>query len=79
MLYPENVKIRSQDLEKTYQDAGQFYWGTVDAFINESTIFSEISSPYILPSYLVQDIDTHEDWIQAEIMYDVLKIKDYLK
>ena len=79
MLYPENAKIRSQDLEKTYQDAGQFYWGSVDAFINESMIFSEISSPYILPSYLVQDIDTHEDWIQAEIMYDVLKIKDYLK
>lgn len=79
MVYPENAKIRSQDLEETYQDAGQFYWGSVDAFLNESMIFSEISSPYILPSYLVQDIDTHEDWIQAEIMYDVLKIKDYLK
>ena len=38
MLYPENVNVRSQDLEKTYQDAGQFYWGKVDAFINESIL-----------------------------------------
>ena len=32
-------------------------------------MFSEHSIPIILPRYLVQDIDTPEDWLRAELMY----------
>jgi pseudaminic acid cytidylyltransferase len=32
-------------------------------------MFSESSLPVILPRYLVQDIDTLEDWTRAELMY----------
>ncbi len=73
MLYPENFDVRSQDLEVAYHDAGQFYWGKSMAFKEELAIFSEISSPYILPRFLVQDIDTLEDWIMAEAMFKVLQ------
>tara|TARA_B100000795_G_scaffold270018_1_gene261914 strand:- start:8533 stop:9234 length:702 start_codon:yes stop_codon:yes gene_type:complete len=73
MFYPEYFDKRSQDLEEAYHDAGQFYWGKAQAFKDELPLFSELAAPYILPRYLVQDIDTMEDWIRAEAMYKVLQ------
>ncbi len=68
-FYPENILVRSQDLEESYHDAGQFYWGKAEAFIDDVVTFSSESIPVILPRYLVQDIDTGEDWKRAELMY----------
>jgi pseudaminic acid cytidylyltransferase len=73
MFYPEHFETRSQDLEESYHDAGQFYWGKAEAFKQQKTLFSKISTPYILPRQLVQDIDTPEDWKRAELMYQALK------
>ena len=73
MFFPENLNVRSQDLVSSYHDAGQFYWGRAEAFIDLKPLFSLNSVPFILPSYLVQDIDTPEDWEKAEITYKVLK------
>lgn len=72
-FYPEFVPVRSQDLEEAYHDAGQFYWGRAEAFMNDVVTFSPASLPVILPRYLVQDIDTEEDWRQAELMYAALQ------
>ena len=72
MFWPENFLKRSQDLEEAYQDAGQFYWEKINHDSKEIT-FGKDSIPIILPRYLVQDIDTHEDWIRAEFMYQALK------
>jgi N-acylneuraminate cytidylyltransferase len=74
MFYPENFNARSQDLEEAYHDAGQFYWGKAQAFKDELVVFSEVSSPYVLPRYLVQDIDTMEDWIRAELMHKAIQM-----
>jgi len=74
MFYPEHFNIRSQDLEEAFHDAGQFYWGKAQAFKDELALFSEVSSPYVLPRHLVQDIDTIEDWIRAELMHQVIQI-----
>lgn len=73
MFYPENFEIRSQDLEESYHDAGQFYWGKAESFRQKKPLFSKSSTPYILPRHLVQDVDTPEDWKRAELMYQVLK------
>jgi len=73
MFYPEHFNTRSQDLEEACHDAGQFYWGKAQAFKAELPLFSEVATPYVLPRYLVQDIDTMEDWIRAEAMYRVLQ------
>ncbi len=72
MFHPEHFNTRSQDLEEAYHDAGQFYWGTPRAWCEGKMVFSKNSSVVILPRYLVQDIDTLEDWKRAEIMYKAL-------
>jgi pseudaminic acid cytidylyltransferase len=71
-LHPEHRMTRSQDLEPAYHDAGQFYWGTAEAFLDDVPLFSSRSIGVILPRLLVQDIDTPEDWEQAEAMFRVV-------
>lgn len=68
-FFPEYRDARSQDLEEGYHDAGQFYWGQPDAFLNDVPIFSQASVPVVIPRHLVQDIDTPEDWLRAEFMF----------
>ena len=72
MLYPEHLNTRSQDLEKTYHDAGQFYWGKASAFLSGKAIFAAHSKAVLLPRKRVQDIDTPEDWELAESLFKVL-------
>ena len=69
MLMPEFEQTRSQDLPKTYHDAGQFYWGKTRAFANKTPIFTGDSSIVVLPQTRVQDIDTLENWMFAESLY----------
>ena len=70
MFYPEHYNSRSQDLEDAYHDAGQFYWGITDAWLEERTIISENASPTLIPRNRVQDIDTPEDWDIAKRMFE---------
>lgn len=69
MFNAEHFNTRSQDLEESYHDAGQFYWGLASAWLQEKMIFSPESSAVLLPRHRVQDIDTPEDWIRAEWLY----------
>ena len=71
MFTPEYFMSRSQDLEEAFQDAGQFYWENLNKKATDIP-FGKDSIPIILPRYLVQDIDTLEDWKRAEIMYKVI-------
>lgn len=72
---PEHRNTRSQDLERTFHDAGQFYWGKTQAFLDNLDSVSENSTAYVLPSFAVQDIDTEQDWIRAELMRKSLDYK----
>lgn len=73
MFNSEYFGARSQDLEEAWHDAGQFYWGTAEAWRTESMIFGERSVPVKLPRYRVQDIDTTEDWVRAEWLFRALQ------
>lgn len=73
MFSPEYEQVRSQDLVEAYHDAGQFYWGTVQAFTERKPIFASHSKVILLPRIKVQDIDTPEDWSFAEALYALLK------
>jgi N-acylneuraminate cytidylyltransferase len=69
MFQPEHFNIRSQDLEEAWHDAGQFYWGKAKAWLAGLPLFSEGSTPIVLPRHRVQDIDTPQDWARAELMF----------
>ena len=69
MFNPAQFNRRSQDLEEAFHDAGQFYWGRASAWLAEKAIFSPDASPVLLPRHQVQDIDTMEDWLRAELMF----------
>ncbi len=74
MFWPEYRETRSQDLPEAYHDAGQFYWADAKKYLKEKQFYSKDSVSVVLPRYLVQDIDTPEDWETAEKMYLALKL-----
>ncbi len=78
MFWPEHELTRSNDLPAAYHDAGQFYWLEVATFLQENKIYGRSALPVILPRYLVQDIDTPEDWETAEHMYQALQLSGKL-
>ena len=78
MFQPEHSNTRSQDLEEAWHDAGQFYWGKPEAWQKALRIFDSWSTVVPLPRWRVQDIDTHEDWDRAELIFNSLLIKDKL-
>jgi len=68
MFDPDNYLKRSQDLPKAYHDAAQFYWAPPLSWVEEKPIFSPRSTPVVIPQWRVQDIDTQDDWINAELL-----------
>ncbi len=72
-FWPDNAFTRSQDLEPAYHDAAQFCWGRSAAFLADAEVFSPATTAVVLSRHRVQDIDTPEDWLRAEIAYEVLR------
>lgn len=72
MFFPEHFATRSQDLPLAFHDAGQFYWGTPDAWLSGKRIFDRRSKPIQIPRWRVQDIDTPDDWERAEMFAPVI-------
>lgn len=72
---PEHEQTRSQDLPEMHHDAGQFYWGTVNAWRSELQIFGPSSTVVSVERCRVQDIDTPEDWEYAEKMAQILNLE----
>lgn len=72
MFWPEHYLTRSQDLPEAYYDAGQFCWTNLSRKPKHEYPFSDDSIPIVIPRHYVQDIDTEEDWVMAEVLYKVL-------
>lgn len=70
--WPENMKVRSQDLEPYYHDCGQFYCLNVDSFKEQKAIWMRNVVPFVQDESTVQDIDTLEDWKIAEMKYRIM-------
>ena len=67
--YEEYMQSRSQDLEKQYHDAGQFYIYDADKYVKLSGKISGGIMPIIVSELEVQDIDNEDDWKIAELKY----------
>lgn len=79
MKYPEYAKSRSQDLQPTYHDAGQYYFTTVEAFEKCGSLWGPDTLPIVVPEMEVQDLDTPSDWEIAEIKYRLLSLPKHFE
>lgn len=78
MMDPSRMLTRSQDLEEAWHDAGQFYWGAAKSWMAGADFFGGETEGLPLPRYLVQDIDTEEDWMRAEHMMGALQASKHV-
>lgn len=58
------------------RDAGQWYWGTAEAFSNRRKLIGPRTVMVPIPQSRVCDINTHADWTLAENMYAAWVRKD---
>jgi pseudaminic acid cytidylyltransferase len=72
LFQPEHELSRTQDLEESYHDAGQFYWGRASAWKAQMKMHTA-GVGMVVPNWRVVDIDNEDDWKRAELMHQVLK------
>ena len=68
-FYPEYSLTRSQDLELTYHDAGQFYWMNTERCLSQKKIVTDNTGALVISEIEGQDIDNEIDWKLAELKY----------
>lgn len=71
LFAPEHELTRTQDLEKSYHDTGQFYWGKAIAWKTHMKMHTA-GVGMVVPNWRVVDIDNVEDWTRAELLYEVV-------
>ena len=59
---------RTQDLPPRFHDAGQFYMGRTESWLNGVSILSNAMG-FEMPSWRAVDIDSEEDWIRAQAIH----------
>lgn len=72
-FYPEFSLTRSQDLELSFHDAGQFYWMNTEKCLQLKKIVTNNSGSIIISEMEGQDIDNEIDWKLAELKYELLQ------
>ena len=65
MIDNKYYNINSQNLKKTYLDAGQFYFGKKSSWMKKKMIYSKNSSIIEIAENGYADIDTPADWKRA--------------
>lgn len=75
-LFPENVKKRTQDTTQAFYDAGQFYWGNNKRWLSSEPIHMNAVG-HIMNKWKAIDIDTPEDWSNAETLFRIVKEGSY--
>ena len=68
-----HLSTRTQDLERFFYNAGQFYWFNINCFLKEQTLMMPNAVPFILSQTQTQDIDTEEDFLLAKLKFQYLK------
>lgn len=72
MAQPEYILTHSQNLPERYHETAQFWWATSSTWKQRKPMQINVRGIYI-PRWMTQDIDTIEDWKQAEIRWRILK------
>lgn len=72
MFDPAQMLTRSQDLEPSWHDTGQFYFARFDRWARGEAVFGPGCIGLPIEQWRVQDIDTPDDWKRAELLYALL-------
>ena len=73
--HKEYMRARSQDLEKQYHDAGQFYIYDTKKYLSADGRISKEIMPIFVSEMQVQDIDDDSDWKIAELKFQLMQGK----
>lgn len=73
MYHPENMQTRSQDLEASFHDLGQFYFFKTNPILEQRKLWTENTGFIELKESEAHDIDTVDDWNLAELKYKLLR------
>ena len=65
--FPEFMNSRTQDISKSFFDAGQFYWASVKTWIASLDTWSRI--PFLIQDSDCQDLDSEKDWEITEMKF----------
>lgn len=71
-IQPNFELARTQDLEKSFHDAGQFYWGKSIAWKAGMNMHTA-GLGMIVPNWRIVDIDNVDDWKRAENLHQIFK------
>lgn len=71
LLDPLGAAQRTQDLPPRWHDAGQFYWGRRQSWLDGRAILANAVG-YELNAGAVQDIDSESDWARAQLLHSLL-------
>ena len=71
MIFENNLNARSQDLEESFYDAGQFYWCNTNKLMLTKNLFTENTGAIIISELISQDIDNEIDWKLAELKFQL--------
>lgn len=77
-LHPVNPfyrNTRTQDMPKAVRDAGCLYWVDVLKFRQNPELWSNRTVAYYINQWRAIDIDTPDDWIMAELVYQALQLR----
>jgi pseudaminic acid cytidylyltransferase len=72
-LFPEHWSKRSQDLPRTFHDAGAFYFFGPELIAGSGQTIGQDMVPYMMPRHRAVDIDELEDLELAELVFRGLK------
>jgi pseudaminic acid cytidylyltransferase len=70
---PEFSLTRSQDLEQSFHDAGQFYWMNIVQCLKKKAILTDNTGSIEISEIEGQDIDNQNDWKLAELKYELIQ------
>lgn len=73
MIQPEHLITRSQDLEPTFHDAGQFYFFNTEKLVSKQKLLTDLTGYIEVSEMEAQDVDNLVDWKLAEVKYKLLR------
>ncbi len=76
LKFPEHVNSRSQDLEDSFHDSGQFYCFKTAPILQLKKLWTDNTGIIIIDELEGQDIDNLTDWKLAELKFKLLNEKE---